>query len=84
MHPQAQETGPTGVMCYDQGKVTAMQKTEDTRDIAPASQTDWKRLRSMTDAEITAAAKSDPDSAPILSLEEVRRQYKPHPPRIRR
>ena len=61
-----------------------MQKIEQALDVVPASRTDWDRLRSMTDAEIVAAAKDDPDSAPILSAEEVRRQYKPHPPRIRR
>ena len=61
-----------------------MQKIEQEQDIVPASRTDWNRLRLMTDAEIVAAARSDPDSAPILSLEEVRRQYKPHPPRIKR
>ena len=61
-----------------------MQKIHQTPDVAPASRTDWDRLRLMTDAEIVAAVKGDPDSAPILSAEEVRRQYKLHPPRIRR
>ena len=61
-----------------------MRKTDQAQNLEPASQTDWNRLRSMTDAEVEAAAKSDPDSAPILSSEEVRRQYRPHPPRIRR
>ena len=63
--------------------LTAMQKIEQTRDAVPVSRTDLDRLRLMIDAKIVAAAKNDPDAAPILSAEEVRRQYKPHPPRIR-
>lgn len=71
-------------MCYDQGEVIAMQKTEQTRTAAPASQTDWNRLRQMTEADIQRGIDSDPDSAPALSYEEIKATYKPHPPRIKR
>ena len=47
------------------------------------TQTDWQRLRSMTDEEIARAAASDPDAAPIPTAEELK-QYKPAPARLKR
>ena len=54
---------------------TAVTKAE----LAP-TQTDWKRLRSMTDEDIARAVADDPDAAPIYTAEEM----KPHPARIKR
>ena len=51
-------------------------------DLAP-TQTDWKRLRSMTDEDIARAVADDPDAAPIYTAEEMK-QFKPHPARIKR
>lgn len=50
---------------------------------APKSRTDWARLRSTTDADIARQISGDPDDAPLLSREEILRQYKPHPPRVK-
>ncbi len=51
-------------------------------DLAP-TQTDWKRLRSMTDEDIARAVADDPDAAPLYTAEEMK-QFKPHPARIKR
>lgn len=40
------------------------------------TQTDWKRLRSMTDEDIARAVAGDPDAAPILTESELK-EYKP-------
>jgi putative transcriptional regulator len=48
-----------------------MSKTDITRvtvkpgDAPPSGNTDWGRLRSMTDEEVEAAALADPDSQPL-------------------
>lgn len=47
------------------------------------TQTDWKRLRSMTDEDIARAVADDPDAAPIYTAEEMK-QFRPHPARIKR
>ena len=44
------------------------------------TQTDWKRLRSMTDEDIARAVADDPDAAPIPTAEEMK-EYKPAPAR---
>lgn len=51
-------------------------------DLAP-TQTDWKRLRSITDEDIARAVADDPDAAPILTTDEIQ-QYKPAPARNKR
>jgi hypothetical protein len=52
---------------------------------APAKgKTDWARVDAMTDEDIARAVAEDPDAAPILSDEQMRAEYKLHPPRIRR
>ncbi len=51
-------------------------------DLAP-TQTDWKRLRSMTDEDIARAVADDPDAALILRADELQR-YKPAPARSKR
>ncbi len=51
-------------------------------DLTP-TQTDWKRLRSMTDEDIARAVADDPDAAPIPKTDELQ-QYKPAPARNRR
>lgn len=48
-------------------------------DLAP-TQTDWKRLRSMTDEDIARAVADDPDAAPLHTAEELKR-FKPAPAR---
>jgi hypothetical protein len=44
--------------------------------------TDWSRLAAMTDEDIARAVADDPDAAPILDAERLRREYRPHPPRL--
>jgi hypothetical protein len=51
-------------------------------DLAP-TQTDWKRLRSMTDEDIARAVADDPDAAPLYTAEELKR-FKPAPARNKR
>ncbi len=46
------------------------------------TQTDWKRLRSMTDEDIARAVADDPDATPIPTSEEMK-VYKPVPTRAR-
>jgi len=46
------------------------------------TQTDWKRLRSMTDEDIARAVADDPDAAPIPTASELK-EYKPAPARSR-
>jgi putative transcriptional regulator len=36
-----------------------------SRDALPPDKTDWARIDAMTDAEVTAAALSDPDAQPL-------------------
>ncbi len=43
-------------------------KPKDTKQPSPreaALKTDWARVDAMTDAEVTEAAKSDPDAQPV-------------------
>jgi putative transcriptional regulator len=37
--------------------------------LEPADRTDWERLRSMTDEEVEAAARTDPDAQPMTETE---------------
>ncbi|WP_347990338.1 hypothetical protein [Methylomonas sp. AM2-LC] len=46
------------------------------------SKTDWERLKNITDKEIEEAVRDDPDAAPILTKEEIKKRYKLNPPRI--
>ena len=50
--------------------------------LAP-TQTDWKRLRAMTDEDIARAVADDPDAAAIPTAEDLQ-QYKPTPARNKR
>ena len=50
--------------------------------LAP-TQTDWKRLRAITDDDIARAVADDPDAAPIPTADELQ-QYKPAPARNKR
>ena len=55
-----------------------------TKDSKPApTQTDWKRLRSLTDDDIARAVAGEPDAAPIPTESELK-EYKPAPARARR
>jgi putative transcriptional regulator len=49
--------------------------TVKSGDTPPAGNTDWARLKAMTDEEILAAAHSDPDAAPLTpeELSKMRR-----------
>lgn len=59
-----------------------MSKTSTTRvrieagRPAPEGQTDWERVRAMTDEEIRAAALSDPDAQP-MTAEQLARMRRP-------
>lgn len=44
------------------------------------SKTDWKRVNSMTEKEIMAAAKSDPDAQP-LTTEQLKKFKRVHTPK---
>jgi putative transcriptional regulator len=45
-------------------------------DPKPVSQTDWERLKNMTDEEVEAAALSDPDAQPMTD-EELAALFRP-------
>ena len=47
-----------------------------------AGKTDWKRLHNMTEKEITAAAKSDPDNPPMTKAEIAR--LRPRFPQVKK
>lgn len=56
-----------------------MTTTVTKAELAP-TQTDWKRLRSITDEDIARAVADDPDAAPLYTAEELKR-FKPTPAR---
>jgi putative transcriptional regulator len=43
------------------------------------SKTDWKKVKSLTEKEITVAAKLDPD-APLLTTTQLKKFKRVHPP----
>ena len=45
-------------------------------DAAPEDRTDWDRLRRLTDEEVEAAARSDPDALPMTE-EQLARSFRP-------
>ncbi|MEI6729622.1 MAG: hypothetical protein WCL30_00015 [Pseudomonadota bacterium] len=51
-------------------------------EIEKKSGTNWERLRNITEEEIIEAARNDPDSAPLMTKEEIKKHYKLTPPRI--
>ncbi len=59
-----------------------MTTTVTKAELAP-TQTDWKRLRSVTDEDIARAVADDPDAAPLYTAEELKR-FKPAPARNKR
>lgn len=54
--------------------------TIPAEQILAETQTDWKRLRSMTDEDIARAVADNPDAAPIFTAEELK-EFKPSPAR---
>ena len=46
------------------------------REPEPKDRTDWDRLRGMTDDEVEAAARSDPDARPMTE-EQLARSFRP-------
>lgn len=58
------------------GKITKISLNEALKAAASDSQTDWERLRSMSDEDIDAAIASDPDTWAIDD-EELKRRPKP-------
>ena len=50
----------------------------------PATGTDWAALDAMTEEDIIEQVRRNPDAAPILSPEEIKRQYKFHPARSKK
>lgn len=48
-----------------------------------ASRTDWQRLAAMTEEEIEANARADPDNPPLTAAELARMRPVPNPKRIR-
>jgi len=46
------------------------------RDPDPGDRTNWDRLRSLTDEEVEAEARSDPDAQP-MSEEQLARSFRP-------
>ena len=49
-----------------------------SRDALPPDKTDWARIDAMTDAEVTAAALSDPDAQPLTGKQLARMRRVPH------
>ena len=49
-------------------------------DKLPKDKTDWSKVRNMTEEEIVAAAKSDPD-AQLITAKELREARRVHPPK---
>jgi putative transcriptional regulator len=47
------------------------------RDQLPADETDWERLAAMTDEEVDAAARSDPDAQPLTPEQLARMRRVP-------
>jgi hypothetical protein len=56
------------------------------RDSLPPDDTDWARVKAMTDDEIEAAAKADPDAQPLTpqQLARMRRAGDAQPPKRKR
>jgi putative transcriptional regulator len=52
-------------------------------DALPPGKTDWARLDAMTDEEVVAAAKSDPDAQPLTS-EELAKMRRVSPVKVLR
>ena len=48
------------------------------RNRLPSDKTDWVRLDRMTDEEVTAAARSDPDAQPLTRQQLARMRRVPH------
>jgi putative transcriptional regulator len=54
-----------------------------SRDKLPTDKTDWRRLDAMTDAEVDAAARSDPDAQPLTPAELARMRRVPRVKAVR-
>ena len=50
--------------------------TRVTLETAGRGKTDWARVDALTDEDIEAAVRDDPDAAPILSEEETKEWFK--------
>jgi putative transcriptional regulator len=48
------------------------------REKLPPDKTDWARINAMTDAEVVAAARSDPDAQPLTGKQLARMRRVPH------
>jgi len=46
----------------------------------PARKADWRRIDALTDAEIAAAVKADPDAAPLLTPDWIKKARLVVPP----
>ncbi len=62
---------------------TTVQVMPDGSKIPMQDKTDWARLKNMTDAEIEAAALSDPDNLPLNDEQLKRFKRVPNPKEIR-
>jgi putative transcriptional regulator len=64
---------------------TFLQEMPDgtTRPYVSPTKTNWARLEAMTEEEIEANARSDPDNPPLTPEELARMRPFPHPRRIR-
>lgn len=49
-------------------------------DELPPGKTNWAKVKKMTEKEITAAAKADPD-APLITLKKLQKFKRVHPPK---
>src|ERR1700731_968758 len=48
------------------------------REKLPPDKTDWARINALTDAEVVAAARSDPDAPPLTGKQLARMRRVPH------
>jgi putative transcriptional regulator len=62
---------------------TVIQELPDGSTQPLESRTDWARVLAMTEEEIEANARSDPDNPPLTDEELARMRRFPHPRRIR-
>jgi len=83
-HRKSTQSNSTTIKTKFQTDGTIVQVTEDGTTRPLAEHTDWERLRSMTDAEVHAAALADPDAQPLTEDDLARMKRVPRIKTLRR
>src|SRR5262245_55308526 len=68
---------------HDMNKRPAPEVVRHPRDGLPPDKTDWRRLDALTDAEVVAAARSDPDAEPLTPAQLARMRRVPRVEAVR-